>query len=568
MSARVVALALLLAAPLGAQVPAPAPAPPAPTSRSWLSRLPVTFSGQASSTGELYAARGIESRRPDGTWRMSFAPQLTFFGEFSMGLDMLYSSEGSEVRQSISQFGINPRYKWATFHAGDFSQNYTSYTLEGTRLRGGGVDLRPGRLRVSAQGGQSQRVVTADAGNLAYKRSLYAGSIGYGSEGSSFIDVIYLRARDDPRSLAPALVDSILLDTIPAALRPRVETRPQENSVVGLRSRLSLFASKLVLAGEVAGALITRDVESPAATAAGVSGADGTLASLMPVHLSTSGDYAWKLDAESQFGRGSLSAGYEFVGAGYTSLGLAYLINDRRAYNANGSVRLAGGRLNLQAQYQHQNDNLLNQKLATTNRDAVTATAVVVLGQRLSASVTGMLNTTANDATVDTFRVNNRAMALMTSSSLATTLLGYRTNVSVSYALQRSSDDNDVIQVPQVTVHNLSTTAQVALTRTLSIAPIASFAITHNDAAPSQQNLNFGFRGQARLRQVRASASATQTYSNSRGVFAMNGQLGYTLPARIGGQLQLQSRFNKYDAIGSRPAFTERFATLGLTRSF
>ena len=98
------------------------------------------------------------------------------------------------------------------------------------------------------------------------------------------------------------------------------------------------------------------------------------------------------------------------------------------------------------------------------------------------------------------------------------------------------------------------------------MTPIASLALTSTATAPSQRNVNLGFRGQARLRAVRLSASATQTYSNSRGVFGLNGQLSYTLPRQ--GQLSLQSRFNKYDAIGSRPAFTERFATLGLVKSF
>ena len=559
------AFALFLVVPLGAQVPAPAPPTPPPQKPLWL-RLPVEFSGQASSTGELYSVNGIASRRPGSAWRMSFSPQMTFLGELSVGMDMLVSSEGNEARQSISQFGLNPKYKWATFHIGNFTQNYTPYTLQGTRLLGGGIDLAPGIFRVSLQGGTSQRMVAADAANLTYRRSLYAGSVGIGRPSSNFIDIVLMRAKDDPESLAPALSDTLLLDTIPAALRPRIETRPQENSVIGLRSRIGLFANRLVLNGEAAGALITRDVESPEATATGVGGTDGALAGLMPLHLSTSGDYAYKVDAETNFGRGNFSAGYEHVGAGYTSLGLSYLINDRKAYNASGSVRLIGGHLTLQGNYQHQNDNLLNQKLATTNRDALTGTAVVMLGRRFSTSVTALINTTKNDATVDTFRVDNRALAFMTNSSLASSLFGRATTFSVSYALQRTADDNAVFQVPAVTVHNVSTSAQVTLTKVLSVAPTASLALTQNPSAETQKNLNFGFRGQARLRKVRASASAMQTYSNARGVFGLNGQLNYTLPWQ--GNATLQSRFNKYDAIGNRPAFTESFTTLGLARSF
>lgn len=550
-------------------------ATPAPTSASGGSAnqlgrtfgLPFRVSGEASSSAEAYQARGIDSRRPGGTWNMTLTPQVTFFGEWSIGVNVLLSSQGSQTRQEMSQLGLNPRYKWATFHVGDFAQSYSDYTIEGTRLRGGGVDLRPksGALRFSAQAGRSQRVVAAGAGNMAYRRSLVAASVGIGKEGTNAIDFTVLRARDDPKSLAPALADTTLLDTIPLALRPRIETRPQDNLVLGTKASLGLFQRRVVINGQAAGALITRDVDSPDATAQSVSGGS-TYGSLLPLKLSTSGDYAYRVEAEGNFARGGLTAGYEYVGAGYTSLGLAYLINDKRAYTLGGNLRLLDNHLSLQTQYQHQNDNLLGQKIATTNRDAVTATALLVAGGRFSQSVTAVLNTIANDAAVDTFRVDNHALALMTSSMVQTSLLGRPTPISLSYALQRTADANAVTQIPQITVHNVSTAVQIPLFGTLSVSPTASLALTENSRAPTQRNTYFGFRGQARSRSVRASFSATQTFSNARGVFGLNGQLSYTAP--LGARVTFQARHNRYAAIGNRPAFQESFATIGLARSF
>jgi hypothetical protein len=498
---------------------------------------------------------------------VSLTPQVTFLGEFSMGINVLLSSEGNNARQEISQFGLNPRYKWATFHVGDFSQGYSDYTIQGTRIRGGGFDLKPrsGALRFSAQGGQSQRVVAAGAGNMAYKRSLVAAAVGVGRQESNSIDFTFLRARDDPKSLAPALADTTLLDTIPLALRPRIETRPQDNLVLAAQGHLNLFAQRLSLSGQVAGAVITRDIDSPDATAAGASGGS-TAASLVPIKLSTSGDYAYRVDAQSNFSRGNLSAGYEYVGAGYTSLGLAYLINDKRAFSLGGGLRFFDNRVSLQSQYQHQNDNLLDQKIATTNRDAITATAILTAGTRFSQSITAVLNTMANDAAVDTFRVNNHATALMTNSTIQAELFGRKTPINVSYALQHTSDDNAVVQIPSVTVHNISTAVQVPLFGTLSLSPSASLALTQSTVGPSQRNVYVGFRGQARMRDVRASFSATQTYSNARGVFGVNGQATYTTP--LAARLTFQLRHNRYAAIGNRPAFQESFATLSLARSF
>jgi hypothetical protein len=544
---------------LAVQQPA-APAPGRPPIQ-----LPARVSGNVSMSGEAYGVSGTQARRPGQSWRMSLSPQLTLLNSFSIGINAMVSSEGSDLRQNISQLGLNPRYKWVTLHLGDFSQSYSNYTLQGTRLRGAGVDLRPGWLRFSIQGGQSQRTVAAGAAGLVYKRSLYAALVGVGREGGNFVDLMVVKAKDDVSSLAAALADTTLLDTIPEALRPRVETRPQENLVLGLQGQIGLFARRLVVKTEAAGALITKDLESPAANPAGVSGG-GTASGVMPLHLSTSADLAYRIDVDANLGKGSIRGGYEYVGAGYTSLGLSYLINDRRAFNLAGNVRLVQGKLNLQAQYQHQNDNLLGQKIATTGRDAIVGSLAFLMGRAFSTTVTAMVNSIANDAAVDTFRVSNHSFALTTSSSVGTSMLGRQSTLSLSYALQRSSDDNVITRVPQVTVHNLSTAVQVSLSKMISVSPSVSFAVTQNSAAPTQSNVYAGFRGQGRFGAVRASLSATQTWSGGRGVFAVSGQGNYTLPFE--GRLTLQLRHTRYDAIGARPKFQESFATLSLSRSF
>jgi hypothetical protein len=527
--------------------------------------LPARASGAMSMVGEAYGVNGIQARRPGQSWRITMSPQLTLFNEFTMGVNVLLSSEGSDLRQNISQLGLNPRYKWATFHVGDFAQSLSSYTLQGTRLRGAGVELRPGILRVSIQGGQSQRTVAAGAGALAYKRMLYAASLGIGREGGSYVDVMIVKAKDDSSSLAATLADTTLLDTIPIALRPRVETRPQENLVVGLQGQVGLFARRLVIKGEAAGALITADQGSPPADPGSVSGG-GTLDPMIPLRLSTSGDVAWRVDADANLGGGSLRGGYEYVGAGYTSLGLSYLINDRRAFNLGGNVRLLQGKVTLQGQYQHQNDNLLDQKIATTNRDAFVTSAALLLGRRFSSTVTLLLNTIANDAVVDTFVVDNRSFALTASTSLQGSVLQRPATFSLTYAWQRASDANLITRVPEVTVHNVSTAVQLTLSKAITLSPNVSFAVTSNSAAPTQRNVYAGFRGQGRFGAVRTSLGVTQTWTGGRGVFAVTGQANYTLPWEARASLSL--RHTRYDAIGARPAFQESFASLSVTRAF
>lgn len=542
--------------------PAPVPQVAAP------SAFPVTMTGGVTMGSELYAVNGIEARRPGATWQLAMSPELSFFGQFQVGVSVLLSSEGSQLRQNMSQLGLNPRFGWATLHLGDFTKNYSGYTLQGTQLSGAGLDLSPGIFRFSVAGGVSQRTVEPGPDGtpgLAYRRHLYAASLGVGREGGSFVDFTLVKAKDDASSLATALADTTLIDTIPIALRPRVETRPQENLVLGSDGQVRLAGNRVTLKGEAAFALITRDLDSPAVKPGPVP-AGGTLDGLMPLQLSTSGDYAWHLEGDANLGLASVRAGYEYVGAGYTSLGLAYLINDKRAYDLGGSLRLLESHLVLQGQYQHQNDNLLGQKAATTDRDALVGSATLLLGRRVSTSLTVMSNVIANDATVDTFLVNSHTFALSSSTSLQAELFGLPAAYSVSYALQQASDANPITRIPDVTVHNLSGSVQLRLSRAVSLTPTASLAITTTADAPTQRNVYLGFRGQARMGRLSGSASVTQTFSSGRHVFGLLAQADY--PLMWGARLTFQARHTRYGAIGAQPAFQESFADLSVARSF
>ena len=528
---------------------------------------PVRFTGDVVSMGQVYGHTGIAGRWPDESFSIGFTPQLTLFNDVTMGLDLLLSTQGSSAQQSINQLGFNPSWRWITLHAGDFSDDYGDLTVQGTRVRGAGFDLTPGLFRISFQGGQSQRAVFAGDGTSVYARNLFAGMVGFGRPDGSYVDVTVLKAKDDPNSVQQALVDTTLIDTIPVALRPQEQTRPQENLVMGVGGQLTLLNRRLVLKGEGDGAVVTHDLDSPLANPDAVR--FGSLVSgLMPLRLSSSGDYAYKLDGTYAFPAGAVRAGYQYVGPGYTSLGLSYLINDRRAFTLGGNVGLLENRVLLQGQLQHQNDNLLGQKVATTSQDAVMLSAALRPTENLSASVTAMGTAVVNDASVDTFAVNDHSYALTTSLALQESLLGKPAIYSLAYGIQRTHDVSVVAPVPRVTVHNLSASVQVNLSRAISVAPSLSLAATQTVRAATQENLFFGFRGTGRFLQGRLTASfdASETFTNSRGVTGVNSQLAYVLP--WASRLLFQTRYNHYAALGGEPAFTESFATLTVSRSF
>jgi hypothetical protein len=531
----------------------------------------VTAAGSVEVGGEVYHVNGIPARRPPSSWRLAMRPQVTLFGQLTGGLDLLLSNEGNAFRQHVNQLGFNPRIGWATFHIGDFSQSYTDYTVSGIRVRGGGVDLAPGWFRFSVQGGETQRPVFAGGEGNVFRRVLVGGKIGAGSENGSFVDLHVVKAWDVVGRVANNLtvIDSTLLDTLPTgAFRPQIGTRPQENLVAAAAGQVRLFRGAFTLRGEGATSLTNNDLTAARADS-GVTGPARFLGALQPIRVSASGDIAYKLDATWQQRRIRVRTLYEWVGPGYTSLGLAYLIGDRRNVGAEGSTQIFGDKVTVQAQLRRQNDNLLDQRATTTTRDVIGGTVLLRLSDRVNASISSVYNTIGNDAVVDTFVVDTRALASAATLSWTTALAGRRTTLSASVAQQLSTDGNRVNNVPDVAATNASFAWQAQMTPSLSVTPSLSFVRSRTNPGTVADNLQLGLRaaGTAFRDRVQLGASVTNTRTtNGREVQGMSANVSWTLPGDV--RAVLAARSNRYGAFGASPQFTERQANLSMSRSF
>ena len=162
----------------------------------------VHLSGEAGAYGELYSMNGQADRRPSSTGRLFLRPTLDLFGLIQIPFEFLLSTEGNSARQNINQYGISPRWSWGVLHLGDFSTEFSKYTLSGIKIRGGGIELKPGNFRFAAAAGFTQRSVPGGAQDGTYKRFLFSTKIGYGNEKDGFFDLIFLRAKDDVSSLS------------------------------------------------------------------------------------------------------------------------------------------------------------------------------------------------------------------------------------------------------------------------------------------------------------------------------------------------------------------------------
>lgn len=531
--------------------------------------LPARLSGTIEVGGELYGADGIDARRPGASSRLAIRPTLTLFGEFSVGLDILVSTEGSELRQNMSQFGINPRWGWGQLHLGDFSNSLSEYTMGNVRIRGGGLELTPGPLRFAVQGGRVQRAVSARGDDVTFQRNLVAARLGFGEEDGSYFDLHLLKADDDLDSVERELLvlDTTLADTIPEGLRPQVGTRPQENLVAGAAGQLDLFGGAFSVSGEAAAALITRDKLSPEVSLDSV-GTAAALSGLQEFRLSTSGDFAYRVDAELGRGGWGLEGGYEYIGPGYVSLGLPYLINDRRAFNVGGRLTVLGNALSLQGRFRQQRNNLLDQKEHTTSRNIFSATASVRASQRVTANLTVTGNTIRNDAELASAALDNTSIAVATNAAITTDLFGKASAVTLGYTLSRTASGAEAVEIPTVTVHNVTTGVQMTLSPSLTVGPTVSTVVNRVGDRDPETNLFLGAQGRGRFLdgQLRTTLNLTHTQSSRRDMLRGLAQVSYQLP--FGTDLNVQLRHTRYSAFGLQDGFNETFLTTTLRRSF
>ncbi len=548
------------AAPARAQVAVGGTSPDtAGSSMSWLTRR---FSGQAQLFSEVYGISGMERRRPGSTWRVIASPRLGLIGGTEVGMDLLLSSEGNDARQSINQVAIEPSWGWGQLHLGDFSKDYSPYTMQGLRIRGGGLDIDRWGVRASLQGGRSAALIPSTVDGPSYRRNIIAASFGMGRVGERAFDLRLLRAQDDLVPDETPVFDTLGVDTLPADLRPQQRNRPQENVVAALGGSLRLFDRRLALKGELAGALLTRDLTSPEIVPDSAGAPVGGLTSL---RTSSSGDAAWNLDAAWQGRSFGVRGGYESVGAGFTSLGLAYLVNDRRSWNAGGDVRLLRGALALQGRYQQQQNNLQAQRVATTTRDVMTGTVVMRLPANLTATVVGLLSTAGNDEANDTLRVDNQTSTVNASLSRPWKLAGRNASATVAYAVQSTEDLNPVRLTPKVSVQTANLALSLPVSKWLTAAPAVS-AVLPSEGTQGENVLGSLRLSAQGLKAITASGQFTQTFVSARAVTTAMAQFGWTLPGDLA--FSLQARWMKFGAQGVRPAFSERFLTTTLGRSF
>lgn len=426
------------------------------------------LSGEIGTYGELYSISGRENRRPGSTGRLFFKPTISILENFSINFNLFLSTEGNSARQNINQVDINPKWGWGEAHIVDFTESYSPFTLNGIKIRGASLNLTPGILRASFISGISQKEVSSSSGQPVYRRHLNGGRIGIGREGGSYLDLIAISSRDDFTPSEFVTPDSTVNGDSSeyAGIQNPESITPQENIVGALVTSLSMADKRLSWKSEFSGSAITRDRRSAQWQKDGY---PGFLESIFTPRLSSSFDFAFSSDVKLILNKYNISANYQRIGPGYVSLGLASQSSDKQVIKLGLNRRFDAGAIKLDLS--RQNDNLINQKLFTTNRNTVN------IGFALKPATIWNLNlniaymTMDNNAADTSAKIDFTNVVFRTNNGLTFNRKTGLVNISLDYSYQTSGDGNPARIGTKLNSHTTAVRSTFNIREGLNVMP-------------------------------------------------------------------------------------------------
>ena len=350
---------------------------------------PLTLSGNIGFTARGYLANGIANRRAPAEILTTAGLNFSVFG-LSSGINILYSTDQSSLRQNMNDLSFNTSWRWLTVQAGDVSPGFSKNGINGLRIRGGYIKAAPGDWMVELAGGKSRRRVGVSQKigfrQPAFERWSFAGKVGYGKEDKNHL---YLSSHY-------SLDKSSSLDS-PGSITP------QENLTITPDFKVIFWKGLLSLESEITFSAFTRDLNTPTLPLAGT-GLPTFLENFMQPHTSSRINYAGEVEANLNLDSFSLGMGYERIQPGYRSLGIGQIRDDHQVISINPVVGLLDNKLKLQSNLSFGRNNLLNTRLQTRRETNVGTNIQFQLNDRITINANHniLINSLSSNAASDT----------------------------------------------------------------------------------------------------------------------------------------------------------------------
>ncbi|MDR1554048.1 MAG: hypothetical protein LBS69_11400 [Prevotellaceae bacterium] len=305
-----------------------------------------TFTGGLSA-GSIFYSGNQQSGRQNWTYYINGNLNTSIYGQINIPISINLTNLGKNVSYPSmpNRLSLHPTYKWITGHIGDVSMSFSSYTLNGHQFTGGGLDLNPGKFKISIMGGRLLKAIdySAERPSLMpnYKRFGYGIKTQYDVEKYSF-GLTYFGAKDTKNQQMENVLDSLGI-------------KPMQNSVIGIDFRLSLLKN-VTLITEYAMSFLTHDIRAPKDYEASF------VANIFGNKTSTGIYNAFNSKLNWQLAKNTIGIGYERIDPDYKTLGAYYFNSDYENIILNyARPFLKGDKANIAVNFGVQRDDLKNQ---------------------------------------------------------------------------------------------------------------------------------------------------------------------------------------------------------------
>lgn len=402
----------------------------------------LKVSGGLGTDQVFYNASGIDDRR-NAPYQYYFTGNLnaTILGEIQIPVSFSYSNQKFNYSQPFNQqqfnrFGISPKYRWVTVHAGWRSMNFSPYSLNGHTFLGGGVELKPGKWTFSGMYGRLLKAVEYDSVGLAngnkpaYLRMAMGMNARFENNGNQY-GISLFRSTDDIASLNTPL-DSI-------------GVTPEENFVWSALLKQKLNA-KFTLEGEYANSTLTLDARVQDEVQQKALG-------IVQENSTTKNYSAYKIRGTQMIGKARVGLGFERVDPGYRTHGAYFFNNDLQSITALFSAPFFKDKIKLSVDVGQQKNNLDKSKVSTMKRFV----GNVNIGYQVSKKV----NLSASYSNFQTY-TNMRSQFTTINSSNPYANIDTLNYVQVTHSASFTSNANLVATEKRQQMLNLNLTAQKA----------------------------------------------------------------------------------------------------------
>lgn len=324
---------------------------------------------------QYYSITGLSERAAPFQFTANGRVNLSIYEQFNIPISFAFGRQRPGLNFPVfRQFGLSPKYKWITLHAGYRNIKLSNFSLNNHTFLGAGIELNPGKLRLAGMYGRLRQGTREVAENIdlffsqpLYNRFAWGGRIGYGSD-VSHLDFVYFRAEDrDPNVLLP---ESSLLPP------------PAENLVVGIEWKQRI-GENFDLYAEAAASGFNRDRNSEE-LALEEYPLGQVLDFLFTPKFSAQTGLALKGGANYRMGSFNVGMDYERIDPGFESMGTYFLTGDWENIRGRLGFGMFKNKLRLQTSLGSQRNNLDGQRAETSKRLIGSVNAALSAGPRSS----------------------------------------------------------------------------------------------------------------------------------------------------------------------------------------